>query len=245
MKDTNNPLLADAVSSGNFSRKLVVEKFSAHIQRLWSFQAPPEPFRVAVLGGSPEEPEVLALTALVPSLEVKTYGIDRSDEWLDLNVEPDDQWSTSFTPHLILCSQVLEHVWNHETAFKWLSVLAPKGGYLWLAAPAANRPHGSPDYYSAGFTDSYLAQNLSWRQWNVLNSGTEGTQRLYKAALTTDLWLTQRGHKIPLAAVLALPPHRRMVPTTLRRFTSAIRLLFTSTKVRSDVRYATESWVLA
>ena len=126
--------------------------------------------RVAIVGGSTLDPEFIEVKRLFPNVEVDIFGIENSQNeiafhFLDLNR---DQIKDSDIYDLVLCSQVLEHVWNLENAFACLNALTKPAGYLWLACPASNMPHGSPDYYSAGYTCNFLANNLELRNYAIV-----------------------------------------------------------------------------
>lgn len=237
--------VASAVSGGNFARQLVVEQFLLQIFAWKDEGTIPNSLRIAVVGGSPNEPEIQALQRIVGEIEVRTFGIEEQQELLDLNDLEYRSWTCAFTPHLILCSQVLEHVWNHESAFNLLGKLSAINSRLWLATPAANRPHGSPEYFSAGFTDSFLAKNLVSRGWRVLDHGMLGSERLFVGALTTQFWLTRPGHAFPPKDAFVTGPLRMRLSVMFTRLPQTLRLLFSHPRVRHDVRYATESWVWA
>jgi 2-polyprenyl-3-methyl-5-hydroxy-6-metoxy-1,4-benzoquinol methylase len=106
---------------------------------------------VGVLGGGRDEPEIQALGTIDRKFNVRTIGLDASEIHLDLNSASltDDSFEKF---DFLLCSQVLEHVWNHNNFFINLNSLVKKGGLVWLSAPAVNHPHGSPDFYSPGFS---------------------------------------------------------------------------------------------
>lgn len=72
--------------------------------------------RVAILGGSSSDAEVQIIKQYSPLIEFSVIGIenenlDQNFIFLDLNTLMDERFLQSFD--LVLCSQVLEHVWNH------------------------------------------------------------------------------------------------------------------------------------
>ena len=241
--DEDNVAIARSVMSANFARQLVLRRFLDQVQSWPELGSRSGPLRVAVVGGSADEPELLALAELGVPLEVRTFGVEGNDVYLDLNSPVPDAWSANFSADLVLCSQVIEHVWHHENAFSWLGELSGHQTRLWLAVPASNRPHGSPDYFSAGFTDGYLVENLRIRGWHVLDSGMLGSRRLYVAALTSNLWLSERGHEFPMAELLGAGNGRNFLSGIRRNGIDMFRLSFASKRVRTDLRYATEAWL--
>jgi len=225
---------------------LVVQVFLNAIKDTKLLDNLAEPKRISVVGGSPDEPEIQALRSLGLQLDIRVFGVDSTSEYLDLNSY--NTKVSDFLPKadLVLCSQVLEHVWKHENAFYWLQTLTDSGGYLWIGAPAANRPHGAPHYYSSGFSGEFIANHLTESGMDVLSYGVTGSKRLYAASLTTNLWLTANGHRFPLFDAYSRGAGWLTgVRSVFRRLPSAIRLSMWSPKIRNDIRYATEAWALA
>lgn len=136
-----------------------------------------ERLSVAVVGGYEDEPEMQILRAHFENIDLQVLGIsDSSDVFLDLN---SSKWFVESRFDLVLCSQVIEHIWNHNTFFLHISKLTPSNALLWLAAPASNFEHGFPSYFSAGFSESYLSNNLTGNGFRVLSSGKIASRRSY------------------------------------------------------------------
>lgn len=226
----------------NFGRALVLTEFLETIEEFFPKNSV---IRVAVVGGYKTEPEIKALQHLGYSLQVQIYGIEEDMIQLDLNEMPQNLSLARGNFDLVLCSQVWEHIWNHEAALMNLTTLMSKQSYLWLAAPASNRFHGSPYYFSAGFTSQYLAKNLAQVGLEVHSHGQLGTRRNYLATHALPTWLSVKGHQFPLP--LAFSEHR-FVPRVLFSFRYLIKtfgLLLTSKKITTSSRFATESWAFA
>jgi hypothetical protein len=245
--------VAQQVSPGNRARGAIVATFLQNLATrtdlltLEKFQT----LNVAVVGGSNDEPEVLALRELGLQVNVHTFGIENNDTYLDLNLAPEQQTEV-VTADLLLCSQVCEHIWNHEHFFRNIAHLGEHSRYIWLGAPASNRPHASPHYYSAGFTHDYLSLNLKFRKINVLDTGQIGSRRLYESTLNSELWLSYLSNRFPLLAHLdeAIVRKRfQSVPRLLIRTASflpqLVRFSLLSGQISHSQRFATESWVLA
>jgi hypothetical protein len=231
---------ASEVCPRYFGRALVLTEFIPLVLETFNRETK---VRVAVLGGSVNEPEVIALENLGFKTEVKVFGIEKTSNYLDLNVI-----SKSFIDYefdLILCSQVWEHIWCHGNAFSNVYNLMGDGCFLWLAAPTSNRAHGSPDYFSAGFTDRYFVNNLENIGLSVLASGQLGTARNYRATHTMPIWPTSRSHTMPILYTFEGFGRISRLLSIARYFLRNLELLMFSSKITSDVMYATESWVFA
>jgi len=243
MAETDFLDLAKRVIPGNIARAHMVAIFL----KCWTETAPAtgSVLSIGVIGGEREEPEARALQELGVATSVWVIGIDpeESDEVVDLNVPPmDGQVHRTFD--VVLCSQVLEHVWNHEAFFRWLAKFTRENGYLWLAAPAANRPHGSPDFYSPGFTSEYLQRNLLNVGLQVTSHGLWGSRRLFYNNLMGEYWPSVRGYSNPLLEFENTPPSTRAL--SLLQFARPLlmsRLL--SARMSSHPRFATEAWAWA
>ena len=198
-----------------------------------------------VLGGSSQDVEVQFLTSLGVPTKISYLGIELSLEnfhYMDLNEES----MLKIKGKLVLCCQVLEHVWNHENFFRNLSELTEVNGYLWLNVPMSNFVHGSPEYYSAGFTSSYLEKNLQKHKFKIVSSGSIGSKRNYLATHLLGTWLSEQEHKNPLTHYHFQPGSnlgilRKFFFDYLRR----LPLILFSKESTDHPRFATESFVLA
>lgn len=196
---------------------------------------------LALVGGSPNDPELKALLKFAKLKRVTYFGIE-SGEWLDLN-EPPSGLYPKFD--FVLCSQVLEHIWNHKNFFSNISQLVETGGHVWIAAPASNRPHGSPSYFSAGFTAEYLSLNLASSGFKIVSEGNIGTRRLYKSLHTMPTWLSYRAHRWPLLFGFDDLPKKYRYFYRLRYSIRLAELKINSGKITSSISTATEAWCLA
>lgn len=199
--------------------------------------------RLGVVGGSYTEPEIRELNKLKIDLHVSTLGIEASDFFLDLNSE--FEIDSKFDFDLLLCSQVFEHIWNHGAAFETLFQLTSFNGYVWINVPASNRMHGSPDFYSAGFTSEYLSENLRRVGFKVISSGSVGTQRNYLATHMLPYWLSVKAHSQPILTLRHDTSLLKNFYLFLRYLPTLLMLQFTSTRINFAGRYTTESWALA
>ena len=232
--------IAAKICPQNFARALVLERFINEFDKVEDL---PNELKVGVLGGGRDDPEIQALRAIKRKLHVRTIGLYPSDVHLNLDEILLDEHSLEKFD-LILCSQVLEHIWNHNNFFVNLNSLLAEGGLVWLAAPATNHPHGSPDFYSPGFTHSYLKQNLENNNFQVISSGSIGSKRLYYAATFLARWLTVAEHQSPLTEIIK-PSNIVKNFYYKSRIFHLMLVKFLSPKVSCDTRFVTESWALA
>jgi hypothetical protein len=234
--------LAKKICPENFGRALVLSKFIVEVIAIFPVGSV---IRVAVVGGYRSEPEIRALQQLGFEVEVKVFGIEDNMISFDLNIARSLSQKSTENFDLILCSQVWEHVWNHAVALDQLISLMNQGTHLWIAAPASNRAHGSPFYFSAGFTAEYFANNLSRVGLRIISYGQIGTRRNYLATHTLPTWLSISGHRMPPLSAFSEYKRQYRVLYSIRYFLKTFNLLFTSSKVTANDKYATESWVMA
>lgn len=222
----------------NFARSHILEVFQSEvISRFKGCTIK----RVAIVGGTKHDPEALLISQLYSDIEIVTFGIESADSYFDLNLQ-NDLKNTQFD--LVICSQVLEHVWNHENFFNNLAKLTRNGGLMWVACPASNKFHGSPSYYSAGFTSEYLALNFKSRGVVEESTGGFGTKRLYIATHLIPGWLSRRAHVVPFS--FAFGERKAIVRWILRiRFSGFLLLLSLISPIQSaSPRWFTETWFL-
>jgi hypothetical protein len=199
----------------------------------------------AVVGGTSQDPEVLFLQAQSIPPKISYLGIEETATnfvYLDLNIRTqlNETWD------LVLCSQVLEHVWNHENFFRNLRETTSVGGFLWISVPMSNIVHGSPDYFSAGFAPEYLLKNLQEKNFKVMSSGLIGSRRYYLATHLLERWLSEAEHDSPILVHNHQPGSRiGKFRKLIREVIQGVLLVFISNKVNNSPRYATQSYVFA
>jgi SAM-dependent methyltransferase len=147
--------------------------------------------RVAVVGGTNNEIE---LNFFSKSYQVTSFGIDSSDVYLDLNYIANFKHSFD----LVICNQVLEHIWDHENAFINLAHLLRKGGLMWITVPCSNFAHASPSYYCAGFNNLYLDQQALKHNFDVITSSSFGALRLYRFQHLINVWPSANEYFSPI-----------------------------------------------
>ena len=224
----------------NFMRAVSLGVFDERVVKTFN---PKIPIRVALIGGTHNEPELLWLSGQGFSLEVTIFGIEEYDVFLDLNISQTELIQDSYD--LILCSQVWEHIWNHHAAFRSIRSLMSPETLLWMTSPAINRFHGSPEYYSAGFSVHYFAKNLREHGLEFTYGETLGSKRYFRSISLLPMWLTVRSHRFPLlVAWQAKSPIRRLM-AFFYLLAEVILLHFSSGAVTSNPKYGCETLVFA
>ena len=232
--------MTNILEPSNAGRNWLLNIFTNRVVRLLESRVL---LRVGVVGGTKTEPEIRELSKFANNIEIQTIGIEDSNHYLDLNLTKGITVAERFD--LVLCSQVFEHVWNQRNAFDALFDVVAPGGILWVNAPASNRAHGSPDYFSAGFTNSYFEKNLNLVGFEVIDSGSIGTKRNYIATHLLPYWLSVNSHRFPLLYIRNNTGKFKNSMLFLRYFFILFRLQFTSKRIHNSGPYLTESWVVA
>jgi SAM-dependent methyltransferase len=206
------------------------------------------PKKVAVLGGNFSDPEFEALMAKFELDEYRFFDIqnpasESNFTYTDINkVDSIQNFEKYFD--LVISSQVLEHIWNHRNYFDLIQNLTKKDGFCWVNCPTSNLVHGSPDYYSAGFTASYLEKNLNIRKFITLNSGEIGNRRYYLGIHLARYWMTEKELKSPLFGYNFQPgTFLGVLRKLIREIPSRVLLMFFNNKSRGSNDFATESFV--
>lgn len=136
-----------------------------------------------IIGGTNADPEVEILKK--SNWKVTFAGLDVTNDFkLDLN-HPSEQFEKY---DLIVASQVLEHVHNLENAALNFSKLSRKGTRVWISVPASNFRHGSPEYYSAGYSREFLKTLFIRHGFEVISCGEISNQRIYYFRHILQLW---------------------------------------------------------
>jgi hypothetical protein len=224
-------------------RFLVTREFTK-----WFSGLATKPNFIAVVGGTSRDPEVAEIKRLSPTSIIDFYGIenphsDSNFTYLDLN-----EFSQNLQKKydLILCSQVLEHVWNLESTFESLVALISKNGFLWFNCPTSNIAHGSPAYFSAGYTAEFIAENLKIRGFTIIESHHFGSPRYYYMTHALKSWATESEHAHPITSYNFQPGTilgvaHKLLKDLPGRFIS----LFYKRAVSNSIETATETLVIA
>jgi hypothetical protein len=204
------------------------------------------PLRICVIGGSTDEPEVLKLKNSGYQVKVHVLGIDENCD-LRVNIEEYCPGTISNSNYdLVICSQVLEHLWNQSAFFSLCADLTSEGALFWISCPFSNRFHKSPDFFASGFTPEYLINNLRSFEFKGIAFGTWGTKRNYAATHLLPYWHSRIANYFP---VFFNSPHKNFLKNSyflIRYLPVNILLQMFSNRVPKDYpnQWATETWVL-
>jgi SAM-dependent methyltransferase len=215
----------------------VVEEFEKFLLSL-----PGEVKRVAIVGGSSQDPEYEIIREKSPQAVFFFFGINNETNeknfvFIDLNEEV-QTLSNKEAFDLVINSQVIEHVWNHENFFDFFENITRTNGFLWINCPASNMAHASPNYYSAGFTPSYLEENLKLRGFRTLVSASLGSKRYYFATHLARYWQNEREHRNPVIHYHFQPGSvLGILKKLLLDLPSRIMLIFVSNRITNDINY--------
>lgn len=222
----------------NFSRRIIIALFMENIQSCFESDST---ISVALVGGGNHDPELSSLRELGFDFNLTIFGIEDSDEFLDLNAPT--QIAKQFD--LVICSQVLEHLWNSGLAIETLCKMVRPDGKLWISVPTSNRKHAAPDYFSAGYTPNFLISNCAQHDLKVSYSLDFGSKREYAARHLLPIWLTQKGHKTPLLYAFEGKTVHRQVVLSVIYLQTLLYLQFCSPRLLSNSKYSTETVFLA
>jgi len=118
-----------------------------------------------------------------------------------------------------------------------LANLVRKGGYLWIACPASNYAHGSPDYYFADYTPNLFANLLHTHEFEILHATLYGSERMCFFTHALRYWPTRKEYQFPLRLKIS----RYLFKDFFWRLLATLK----SPKFDSEIRHATETVVFA
>ena len=198
---------------------------------------------IAIVGGNKNDPEVLLVKKLFVNCQITFLGVEKNPDvnFLDLNKKTMQHKEFD----LVICSQVIEHIWNQENFFYNCTRLTKRGGYLWISCPYNNYPHGSPDYFSAGYSADYLVNNLQ-AEYKLLFFKEFGSKRFFVSSILRKQWLSEEEHKFPFKSKVIKGKSIKFAIYHYLRF-DLVWLIFLSVlspRIRTD-RFVTETVVLA
>lgn len=177
----------------NFSRILCLMDFQLIVSKQLTSTR-----RIGFIGGERTDPELKILSNLGKPSAISIGNTPNSEIFLDLDLI--NTISGDFD--LLICCNVIEHVWNHENFFANLNQLSSSNGYLWLVAPYSDFFHLSPNFYSAGFSPKYLSNMLELHGYSVIYSRLISSKRLYRMTHLLQEWPTFKQYYNPITGHL-------------------------------------------
>jgi hypothetical protein len=203
----------------------------------------PDKISIAVVGGTKDEPELEIFQQLGFNYEVTYFGISDNNLYLDLNEK--NQISSKFLRSfdLLICCQVLEHIWNMQVAIDSLVSLVKIDGLLWINVPASNHKHGSPEYFSAGYQPELIRNLLLLHHFETLLLGDIGSRRLYFMTHKQQFWPTSLEHDFPFLRGIQSRGH--LFPLKfLKHLVKNFQALFWSPRFVHNSQFSTETYYL-
>lgn len=134
---------------------------------------------VCVVSGSLNEPELAFLDTENYIISFPQVNLDEDWKRLGLVFPPCD---------LVLCNQVLEHIFSPAQALENLRYLVGPKGLIYITVPTINRGHGEPYFYSSGYHPRFLRRLAQNAGLEVLHEGWWGS-RLYATVSVAGKWL--------------------------------------------------------
>jgi len=175
-------LIDSDFSSTNYGRILLLDKFEYLISELKLKKK----LKIAVIGGTHEEPEVVLLKKMGYETDTHTFGIeDYDDFYLDLNLNNNKFPDKNFD--LVICAQVLEHIWNVTSFIDNICKVMTKDTYAFIHCPKSNIHHGHT-FYSAGYSKDFL-EEIFKNHTEIIDIGELGTPRLYTSIHLLKHWI--------------------------------------------------------
>ena len=156
---------------------------------------------IALVGGSENDSEIKQF--LNTEVSVTFLGVEPVKNfhfrYFDLNQKNviDEQYD------LVICSQVLEHIWDLKVGLENLANLTKPNGHLWINCPFSNHSHGSPEFFSAGYAPAIILKLGSPLKLEKIFACQIGSWRQYFFTHTIQYWPTEdiylRPWKIPIS----------------------------------------------
>lgn len=150
---------------------------------------------IAIVGGSRHEPELKLLDINTENVDI--FGISQGEIFLDVNTHSVPK-AYRARYDLVLCSGVVEHIYNHDNLIKCLKDLLVDSGQIFFSFPISNMYHGSPDYFSPGFTTDFFIKSFERQGLLIEDSGSLGGERIYFFTHTLNQWPDFRLYRRPL-----------------------------------------------
>ena len=153
--------------------------------------------RVLILGGGMGEPELRIFSQM--KVEIHHAGISSDTPENNFHiVDLNNAVGLPITFDIVICNQVLEHLYNLDNAFNVMENLVGKGGLIWITCPANNYRHGSPNFFSAGYSREFLETNMLKRGFIDVDTGEVSSRRVYLYRHLMQIWPTEKQIRNPL-----------------------------------------------
>ena len=210
--------------------------------------------RIAILGGSLQDPEISLLSEDFILERVEFLGIDSANigdcafQYLDFNEVATKR--SALNIDLAICTGVVEHLWNLDGMFKNFQMLVPDSALLWVSFPVSQIPHGSPEWYSSGYNPEMISKLAELNGFTCLDSGHLGNRRNYLFRHLLHLW-PEKGDQVWFAfrwpIFSYLPTPGSISKKLFHQFLTIphrLILQFASKQTENKLMTSTAGWVL-
>ena len=197
---------------------------------------------ILVIGGGLNEPELKVLKC--SSATVYFAGIDRDSigsnfYYLDLNIKSEIEHKFD----LIICNQVLEHIYNPQVAFNNFSELTREGGFVWVTVPSANFRHGSPEYYASGYSREFISRNMKLNGFEQLDIGELCNERIHLYRQILRIWPSRMQLRYPMYSYFGVQGSiGRKIMFNLSTLIARTLLLLSSSEMSIDGNHSIETF---
>ena len=208
-----------------------------------------------ILGGSVNDPEIDIIRNICGDVNLQFVGIDDKHtegfrfDYLDFN-HFNSSIDIDFRVDIALCTGVVEHLWNLHAMFQNFEKLLDSETLLWISFPVSQYPHGSPDWYGAGYSPEMIKRIGELFGFHTISTGHIGNRRNYLFRHILHIWPELGGdvmwlYRWPLFSYI--PREGSILRKLVYQFTSIparIILQFSSTQSTDDLLSATVGYVL-
>ena len=188
MNNIDSKILELYEDSLAFGRVILLDRFLEFILKNIDIKK----LNVAVIGGLDNEPEIEILKKIGYQISIDHYGISEKSIEFDLNLKNNiDVVKKKYD--LVICCQVLEHVWNMNNFFQNLELFKGKDKIIYINFPKSNKfhsvnPEKPKDFNSTGYSKYFILNNIKDTQLDAIEIDEIGSERLYKSIHVLQTW---------------------------------------------------------
>ena len=190
--------------------------------------------KVGIVGGSENDPEVKIIQN--HPHDITFLGVEKVESFKFVYFDLNHFNKSKEKYDLVVCSQVLEHIFDVKQGIKNLVDITKVGGYIWINCPFSNHAHGSPEFYSAGYTPGLIVNLAKMYGAEAVYSSQLGSRRQHFFTHTLRFWPNKNQYNRPL-----WPTYSRFY---LKNFSWFIIAALLKSKVSDAEETATETMVL-
>lgn len=156
---------------------------------------------VALVGGSDKDWEIQEFRA--ENYDVTYLGIEAVPENNFIYFDMNKLNNIGKQFDLVICSQVLEHIYDVKVGIENLLKLANTGGTVWINCPYSNHSHGSPEFYSSGYSPKLIIKLAELLGATTIFSAQLGSKRQYFFTHSIQYWPTEHEYLHPMRIIFS------------------------------------------